>query len=948
MSSHIRQLVIDSDRVPWGEQCASMLGEAITLADAAGERQWAYAARMRLAQNALMTGDQELLLSTFAICEQCHHDDPVTFPADPAVMGAAGEGYGYADLYWLWKSIPGILECSLAFTRSAIEQVLSTMEASYDRAGLGKRGVHQQLLSLAIMRHDRAGMAKQQAILAELPEDQYSDCPACSTAQMIDCSLLTGDHTTTLELLDQMIAEGQRCAEEPATILSKCLDLFATPQNHHRLGPAIEQISTNPMIRETSPEAIARLAVFLTRCGHHRRGLALLRQVLGLAERNPTNNYAQEILCAALARVCSGARLEMGGELLPETANPVLSVLLSSPPSGHTVETVIVRAATAARQLAKRFDERNGGEAHRKRIEELLDERTIEVELDLPVDPSTAFAEDAASSATLFRLDDAPVAEPPDAAAAISAIAALLKLGRGSRALGLASSWLSRVTDPREKLAIRYLLARAQAATGNRREATCVMQEVIGSFQTFGYNTLAEAAAPIRHLLCGKAPDQQPKIMWADVCDLGRSHGPVVAGFILMHDEWVVPVSEHRLAFEWLTAAINELPLTVWRETALNSRMTLTIRAINASLPLTGMVLESIPPDLDSCHTRSTYETMLSLLSSLAQDHHAAYAHALAALQAASLWASAPFRAVMASRLAKTAVAAGHDSEVLATVNHLVALREQMDPTGRTRVTIECITHLLDVGYTRRAHILAIDLAKEADGAEEIHPAIVAAVHKALAETLIADRHALKAASAELLIAAEFYEKGGEYLYALHSGADAAELRLQVGDVITAGKLADRVIEEGPRFGASWHLLFTARKTLAEAAARTTGSLQPQQVAAAMSDAVLFCSAAPDWMTARASHAEILLIWMRWQRRQGNHREAARLAEEGVQVCPDPDGRTGRTLRFHLARLLLHIDRTVHASRIRSILTDLAELPATDEDMRADCLSLLDQLSKAK
>lgn len=392
MTTTIVDLIGRAEATPWGAECGALLGEAIALADAAGEEQLAYAARLRLVANASMTHDNELAMATFAICEQTHSTDPLKYPGRTAELDL-GLPPDYNDLYWMWKWVPGWLISTPMFSAADVEQSLTDLANAYQRAGVPGMAVAQRHLDWAVERADLPQIAHWLGVAASLPSDSYSDCNACWLCNQMVALLLLGEVETALRRLDEIITGGFNCAEEPARAYSFVLAELVAAGRLDDARRGLKLIMHSQRGLPDNHAIMGRAMIFLTRCGHSQRALTIGRRCLARVAAAPLRTDAHELLFTALA-VAGAAETAAGrgDRLVPEADEPALTKYLGKT-KGTTVAMLAQRAETAARNLAEKFDRRNGTNAHTDTLEKNLAAPTIDVVLPPPPDAAATLME---------------------------------------------------------------------------------------------------------------------------------------------------------------------------------------------------------------------------------------------------------------------------------------------------------------------------------------------------------------------------------------------------------------------------------------------------------------------------------------------------------------------------------------------------------------------------
>lgn len=927
MNAQVRRLILESDNLPWGEQCSATLAEAITLADSLGEQQWAYAARMRLAQNAAVMSNQKLLVSTFAICEQWHHDDPGTFPLNPADMGPAGEGYVFADLAWLWKSVIGVLERSLNFSSQMVDRALEDMAELYRSEGLGLAAVHQRRLDRALSRRDVTEIRRERSILASLGSDDHADCPACTSAQLICAALFTGEDRLALTLLDRMLADGQRCVDEPASVLSLVLDLIATDDQGRRVPTAVSEILKSPTVARLSPAPTARLAVLVSRCGHHERALAMIRSVIGRIEDNPTDHAAAELLWACLAKVCRTAPPAFGHQELPELDTDALRTALDAPSGPLTVSRVADLAETLARDLSRRFDARNGTDGHHRRVADILAPHTYDLDLELVL--AAASPQDIGGCDTLFRIDDPSIDEPETIAQAQEYADTLLRLDHDPQLVrAMAEQWATCATGM-DRIALDVLRARACDVQGFSLDAARILSASAEEMATRGYRDLAVA---LRHYPASlHAPGEST--LWERIVGnlpaLARQSGAAAAGLVASWHEELISPQLWDDADRWLAVAHRELPVASWRDQSMAARLRLAVRRIPSN-PDLAWLTETPTPSEQSPLTAIARHQALATIALARRDVEAAYRHVLAATRVHARWAKVAGRARQVEALAQAAADAGRRDEVMVTTDHLLALCEQLpDPERRLRI-LGVIRALIVAELPDRALPLATDLLAEL--ADQPRTLLRAQVLEALGRAQALTRLHTQGART-LLQAADLLDELGQSTMSRRTAIRAAEECLRSGDPHSAGRIVERLIDT-PHPTESPTVLVDALYIRAESATRLHDA-DPHSVAAVLSQALNHDLSTCDAALRDHHRAKVLALWARWEVRRGEYASAFTHAEEGLAVCP-PSVDTIAGLQQTMAKCLHRMDPEANYDRIRELMTRIADDPSASPDVRQE------------
>lgn len=954
-AERVAKLIRKSDRTPWGPECGAILAEAVSVADAAGEEQYAYAARMRQCMNASLANDYELLLATFAVCERMHTADPVTFPAHPEDMGPPGAGYGYADLYWMWKWIPTALIDSPDFPAEAVEESIDELDAAYDRVGSGRKAVAQRRLRWAIERGLPEEAARVSDELAALPDDDYSDCPACSRSRLIEARLLLGDEAGALVLLDE-IAEGNfGCADEPAVAYSHLLDALARSGSLHRVTQGVEQILENGSAAEGAG-ATARLVIFLTRCGQTGRALSLARRTLARITDAPLDVAGHETLLAAVAVACRASAAEGNADApIPEADVPGLARYLGREDGGHTVGSLATAADAAARSIAAAFDRRNGTSAHSERMAEQLAEGVhYDIALALPVDPESAFAEETVGAESLFRIDDALPPEPADTDEAIQAVFNLTHFGRPREGLELGRRWLPRVEVPMDRALLLHRLAVALVDAEPGADASDLAAESLDALRQAGHADVADALAVLGSAYyTDPAPGEFEAIRASIAGLLASGMDRSLVGYVVTFVPQVYAEPQLMDAAMALMAQADVVTQrlgrpTVWSHRAVGGRINLLsylgIEDPEQLAPLLAELAEPLPD-----RTRLAQLEDEAAIAAASGYHARALEARLEAFKLAVRWGAAPFRAATALRLADSAEASGRTAEVLAVGSFIERLAPGLAPEDAARFLMHAASCEDGVGEpaAAMAHLEAARTALLV--AAEPDQRLLGLTLRAMGWHH-ANAHHDREAAAEFLAAAEALENAGQSDDAADAALFSAYAELRLGNIVAAGQLAEAVLGLLPGLEKPWGVEMSARHVIADAAARAgSDAVSAEVVEESYAAALAVAARAPEPETAETSRMRVLLSLAKWREESGNLGPAVDAAREALAIAE----KLGQAERVESALITLGWALGQQGSEearaeASDVVARLMGNPETSEDGRGSAERLSRRLARAE
>ena len=256
---------------------------AVRLADAEGDEDLAYKARMRLTSAASWMDDTEVMIPSYGWCVAKHDSDPVRFPIDPF-----GEADG-ADLLFQGKWMASDLAGNSGFPLAQIEGGVDDLERRFREAGLSKHGILQVRRDLAL---DSGRLEEAQRLTAERdlhPTDDHSHCDACVRSSDVDLALAAGDRERALTLWQEIHEGGYTCGEEPERVDSDVL--VALLQAGRAEEALAAHASSYRLMRQYHAEGpmFARHLPFLAVSGNLTRGLDMIERHLPSIAAEPFN-----------------------------------------------------------------------------------------------------------------------------------------------------------------------------------------------------------------------------------------------------------------------------------------------------------------------------------------------------------------------------------------------------------------------------------------------------------------------------------------------------------------------------------------------------------------------------------------------------------------------------------------------------------------------------------
>lgn len=337
-----------------GPEKIAVLEEAVRHADAAGDLRFQYGAREDFVEAAYFGGapDKAVVAYTWCLAQFDRHP---------------GE-FDEWRLLWRYKWMINVIPDFPQIPRAQIEGMLEDMERRFRRGGYGLRSVYQYRYRVARFMGERDEAIRQYLrSQAESPDD-VSDCRACRIDEQSSFHVYTGEDERALEVAQPLVNLRYFCRTVPertfARLLLPLLRLNRREEaaGFHRQGYRLSEARTHG-----STEYVSDHVVYLALAGN-----ALL------AARTAAKHYRwSEANHNPHERFIFYRAAWLALDLL---AGPGLTeVALRLPPTfplheeASLYETARLRDwfAARAREIARRFDERNGNDYFTRELADL-------------------------------------------------------------------------------------------------------------------------------------------------------------------------------------------------------------------------------------------------------------------------------------------------------------------------------------------------------------------------------------------------------------------------------------------------------------------------------------------------------------------------------------------------------------------------------------------------
>jgi tetratricopeptide (TPR) repeat protein len=521
------ELIAQSDRMPWSPECGALLLDAAAIADAGGEDQLAYAARLRLIDNCSIVEDSDLLLSTFSQALQQHRRDPERFPLQPDYPELDCPWIGTSGLAWYWKWVCSRLMDNPAVALADLVDTVEEMAEFYRSSGLPGKAVLQERLALAVHRGDVPAIRSLVDQIEITPDDYLADCAACSRTSLARAALQCGDDDRALAIIADVLEQGLTCRDEPAYGMALVLPALAKAGRAEDLATYQARSAAGLTGPEGAP-VLAQQVAILAQCGQPRRAVTLVNRHLSWLAHDKVNVVGLFNGLLAIAIAGEHALAAGLGQLrMPSADAPELLAVLapwgSGAASGTATDGAATEAATAeaaatrrhtvaegatvaslteltelawrtATEIGRAFDARNGTNRFADDVARARVRATTtypEMHLQVTPEPEEAFADWGRQAMTLFRLEPAPTPVPENGLDAADITWALHSAGRGTEAELVARQALADYPAALDRARVLRSLAAGRAQDGDLDGASTLLDELIATETDAGFADFA-------------------------------------------------------------------------------------------------------------------------------------------------------------------------------------------------------------------------------------------------------------------------------------------------------------------------------------------------------------------------------------------------------------------------------------------------------------------------
>ncbi|AGZ38321.1 tetratricopeptide repeat protein [Actinoplanes friuliensis] len=364
-SEELWGLLREAHRMPYGAAQIALVEQVMRHADALGDRELGYQARI-LATTAYTYGGE--VAKSFVTFSWCLSD----FDRNPAPFHARSQH----TLFWHFKYMVSALtkfpEVPLARTHA----VLDDMERRYREAGHSLQAVHKHRYVVA----NHVGLEDEADALYErwntTPRDDLSDCAGCDPSSQVTYLSQRGRDEEAVALAEPVLAGQLTCNEQPQTILR---GLMVPYLRTGRLDQAADAHRRSYRLMRGNLADLWDIGdhiAFCARTGNEHRGLEILQRHIDWLERAPSPAAGMNFAASSALLLRRLAALGHGDTVVHRREKGDI-----------TAAALGDELATYATELALRFDARNGTTTQSRQIADEISAEPFDVVL--PLSPST-------------------------------------------------------------------------------------------------------------------------------------------------------------------------------------------------------------------------------------------------------------------------------------------------------------------------------------------------------------------------------------------------------------------------------------------------------------------------------------------------------------------------------------------------------------------------------
>ncbi|MER7354909.1 hypothetical protein [Nonomuraea dietziae] len=343
----VEEMLDQAREMPYGEARSILLEQALKAA--AHDRELAFEVRLELTEAYQYGAEPAKSFATFS-------RSVAEYDADP---GRWSDWHTYSLLWqfkWIASDMRRFPEIPLQRAYDALEE----MERRYTQAGYGSHAVHTQRTYVAEHVGDRAAADEWFHRWQTTPRDDMSDCEGCDPSGKVWHLAWMGRDEEAIELAAPVVAGHLTCHVQPQGILSNLLLPYVRTGRLEAAAAAHLRAYRLVQGDANYVDDFGDHMEFCALTGNETRGLEILQRELPLLDRSPTPSDRMHFAGCAALLLRRLEHLGHGGLTVRRDGNDV------------PLDRLRAELESDARDLAARFDARNGTGEQTRRLEARL------------------------------------------------------------------------------------------------------------------------------------------------------------------------------------------------------------------------------------------------------------------------------------------------------------------------------------------------------------------------------------------------------------------------------------------------------------------------------------------------------------------------------------------------------------------------------------------------
>jgi hypothetical protein len=312
-------------------------------------------ARMALVETGTFAGAPDKALVAFSWCLSQADRDPENYPEE--------------DLLWKYKWIVHSLGRFPQVSKQQIDGMLADLRMRYMRNGAGEHPVVTLRWKMAMRMGDQEACEAHYSALSKMPRDGLSDCAACIADERVHYRIFLGQDAEAIAEAEAILAGRLRCAEVPHVTFGRLLLPLLKMQ---RLEEAAQMHRKGYLLAAKSDgliDTIAEHLLFLGLTANLPRAAKIFaKHFPAVLESNDPLDRFEFFRAARFVMEClASAATSTIRARLPR------SFALYQEKGRYDVAELNAWLTAETDDLACRFDERNGNDYFKRRLQELKD-----------------------------------------------------------------------------------------------------------------------------------------------------------------------------------------------------------------------------------------------------------------------------------------------------------------------------------------------------------------------------------------------------------------------------------------------------------------------------------------------------------------------------------------------------------------------------------------------